>query len=349
MKNIRNSSTSLKKYRYLVFLTSLGFFFAGCLSENPQNSSITTQIEQSLKTKLEDALPEVNPELRSTATYLDLENGYEYSNENGLQKIETGHEDAKGIIRFSNGSFLRKNSPTIRESSNIQPRANFEYLRSVKSIAGYNGIYREITPPSSNPLWFTGINEAGEAGYNYFGVKSSQPVCIPDPYKNPPCPPGSIPQSQSYDVEGGIFTSAGPNYIQGRYLFYMSNNGSYSILRWPTYDGYSGSTVRMSLRVIQDNKVQLTVFPVQESTSQAWIVDAIGAKASGVGAQVRKNTSLLVNELNARFWDSSWKFVRLYQNSSASQVAFSPSLASSTVGSCYTSCFPYEQEIIRLP
>jgi hypothetical protein len=105
----------------------------------------------------------------------------------------------------------------------------------------------------------------------------------------------------------------------------------------------------MSLRVIADNQIQFTVFPLQESVSKTWIVNAIGAKASGVGAQVRKNTSLLVNELDARFWDSFWQFGRLYKNSSASQIVFSSSLVSSTIGSCAASCISYESEKIRLP
>jgi hypothetical protein len=231
MKNIRENPVIPRQYRYLAFLTGLSFFFTGCFSGNPQDSSTTAQMEQTLKTKLADVLPKIDSELQATATYLDLENGYEYSNETGLQKIDTGHEDKKGVIRFANGAFLKKHSQTVKESNSIQSRANFIYLRSVKSIIGYNGASAEITPPNTNvSLWFSGINEAGEAGYNYFGIKSTQTICVIDAY-NPICPPGTIPQTQAFDVEGGLFTSAGPYYIQGRYLFYISNNGNYSILR----------------------------------------------------------------------------------------------------------------------
>ncbi len=346
MNTIRKrQSESTGKYRYYVLLAILCFSSVACLQETTIDTDMPL-IEEQLKTKLNNVLPSLSPELRESATYIDLKNGFEYSNSGGFQKIEVGYEDQLGIVRFANGATLKKNSQLIKESDKLRLQANFTFLRGVNSVVGYNGISAEFTPPSNNSIWFNGINEAGEAGYNYLGVRSTQPICTPSTY-NPVCPPGSIPRS--FDAEGGTFTSAGPFYLVGKYYFYISNNGANTPLRWPTYDGYSGSTVRMSLRVLQDDKIQFTVFPLQESTSKTWIIDAVGAKASGVGAQVRKNTSLLVNNFDARFWGSFWQFGRLYQNSNASQTFFNSNLASSTTGSCASNCFPYETERINLP
>jgi hypothetical protein len=124
-------------------------------------------------------------------------------------------------------------------------------------------------------------------------------------------------------------------------------SGSY--LRTNPYDGFSNTTVTLNLRVIQDNQVQFTGSLVATGTQKTWILNVPGAKASGIGAQVRKNTSLLANDFAVRFWGNRWQFGRIYKNSNASQEFFTADKASSTTGICNYSCVSYHTETIDLP
>jgi hypothetical protein len=338
-------SMSGRLYQRSIYLGLLAIFFIGCTVETTQNNEDLNTLQE-MQAALDKGLSKIEPELRDNTSFVDLEKGFEYSYKDGLRRIDVGKEDDQGVIRFKDGTFLKKNSKLSEPQNALRPQALYSYLRSVNSIVNHNGVSADVTPPSTSSPSFYGIDQAGEAGYNYLGIRSTQTVCEPNIYK-PTCPPNTIPKA--FDVEGGIFTSAGPNWVQKKFQFYTSNNGTYFYPRWPTYDGYSGSTVQLNLRVIQDGQVQFTVYPVQEAVTQTWILNVPGAKASGIGAQVRKNTSLLANDFAVRFWGSFWQFGRVYKNSNASQEVMSSSKVSSTTGSCAYSCFPYDMEGIKLP
>jgi hypothetical protein len=219
----------MKRMSNKIYLGLLAIFFMGCTVENVQDTE-NLKIIQEMQENLDKGLSKIEPELRENTSFVDLEKGFEYSYKDGLRRIDVGKEDNQGIIRFKDGSFLKKNSKLSENQDTLRPQAAYSLLRSVQSIVNYNGISATITPPSSSSLSFYGIDQAGEAGYDYLGIRSTQTECNPTTYQ-PVCPPNTIPKA--FDVEGGIFTSAGPNWVQKKYQFYTSNNGEYFYPRWP--------------------------------------------------------------------------------------------------------------------
>jgi hypothetical protein len=145
---------------------------AGCSNQQPSNMA---DIEAHMKALYAEnvALLET-PEERQNVTLIDFGSGYMYSETAGLKPFKVYQPDANGVVALPNGQSLRLPKEDFG-SSGLQPLAQYEPYRRVKSTTGMSRIDGYITLPRLGTD-ITGVDNTSfgtEAAYNYVGLEGS--------------------------------------------------------------------------------------------------------------------------------------------------------------------------------
>ncbi|MDQ2986944.1 MAG: hypothetical protein M3R13_09535 [Armatimonadota bacterium] len=164
-------------------------------------------------------------------------------------------------------------------------------FRRVKSNPGYSFVQGSVTLPTV----LTGVNQAGEAAYNYFGIQRS-----------------------NSDVEAGLVSST--LNIAGRwYIFYHLGDIWGPSPAWPTGGMAPGTPVFMQLCILPPSRVSFYVsytdpdpsFSFQLPQEKTVVIEAEGFDPGGNNQRVRRVTSLLLNTVSGSSKVNSWSQVKL--------------------------------------
>jgi hypothetical protein len=310
------------------------------LASGSQEAGDLAQIAAQMRAILQESIGHLeDPAERVNVVLVDLLTGYEFSEQEGLRRVPLLSPDAEGMVTLSDGTRVpvppepdyrasRRGWGIVFVCNNCIPSPPSDYAphRRVKSNPGYRKAEGYVVLPSTSD--FDGVDQQGEAAYNFFGLENT-----------------------GIDAEAGIFS--GPSHNKTWYVFgnfYYDGKRHWLEDGWPPGGIPAGTTVFMRMYVPQDN--QLVLYVSYGSSSKTFLYTNVpGTKENGSGQRIRRPTSLILNSgASGKLLNDQWHDVYIATSSDMHLWVPSDTQTPPTTTACVTvtETNPYYNEAISI-